>query len=86
MSENMLFRKLLWLRHGCPPRALYGDDGEMQCSVCMIDFLRDSPERIEQRFIEINKPRLAEFLKTVKPKKNKVREYFDSEEGYDPHH
>ena len=66
MSDNLLLRKLLWLRHGCPPHALYGDDGEMQCSACMIDFLRDSPDKIEQRFMEINQPRLAEFLKAIK--------------------
>ena len=38
------FRKLLWLNHGC--NNLYGDDGEMQCANCRIDFLRDSVETI----------------------------------------
>lgn len=33
-------RRLLWLRHGCPLSVLYGDDGEMQCSNCSIDFKR----------------------------------------------
>jgi len=40
-------RELLWLRHGCPIAALYGDDGEMQCSKCGIDFKRMSVEQIE---------------------------------------
>jgi hypothetical protein len=43
-------RKLLWLRHGCSINRLYGDDGEMQCNSCMIDFKRDSLEVINKRF------------------------------------
>ena len=31
-------RKVLWINHGCPVTALYGDDGEMQCSACRLDF------------------------------------------------
>ncbi|HEX2594712.1 MAG TPA: hypothetical protein VHL34_24630 [Rhizomicrobium sp.] len=30
-----------WLGHGCDIAALYADDGEMQCSACRKDFLRD---------------------------------------------
>jgi len=51
-EDNIALRKLLWLRHGCPVSALYGDDGEMQCPICMIDFLRDSPEQIESVFLK----------------------------------
>lgn len=36
------FRKALWLAHGCPVSALYGDDGELQCNCCMIDFKRNT--------------------------------------------
>ena len=36
--ENRILRKLLWLNHGHDPSALYGDDGEMQCSQCIRDF------------------------------------------------
>jgi len=43
-------RRLLWLRHGCGIHALYGDDGEMQCSTCCIDFKRDPVEEIEERW------------------------------------
>jgi hypothetical protein len=34
------FRESLWINHGCPFSALYGDDGEMQCNAndCRIDF------------------------------------------------
>lgn len=47
-------RKLLWLRHGCPINALYGDDGEMQCGICLVDFRRDSVEDIEAKFRRAN--------------------------------
>jgi hypothetical protein len=50
MSEQLKFRKLLWLRHGCPISVLYGDDGEMQCGKCGIDFIRDSVELIEKKW------------------------------------
>ena len=33
-------RRELWINHGCPFAALYGDDGEMQCGQCLIDFKR----------------------------------------------
>lgn len=45
-------RRLLWLRHGCPPSALYGDDGEMQCA-CGIDFKRKSLDGIERHWLRI---------------------------------
>ena len=47
-DENKILRKLLWLNHGCT--SLYGDDGEMQCASCMIDFKRVPVEEIEQKF------------------------------------
>lgn len=47
LEENLLARKLLWLHHGCPSSALYGDDGEMQCHACLIDFRRASFSDIE---------------------------------------
>ena len=43
-------RVSLWLRHGCPTHLLYGDDGELQCSTCGIDFKRMSPEEISERW------------------------------------
>lgn len=45
-TSKLRLRKLLWLRHGCEVSALYGDDGEMQCSSCGIDFKRTCPEAI----------------------------------------
>ncbi len=49
-KENKDLRELLWLRHGCSFPALYGDDGEMQCHHCMIDFKRDNVKKISQAF------------------------------------
>lgn len=46
-EENISLRRLLWLHHDCGMVALYGDDWEMQCSVCGVDFKRDSVEDIE---------------------------------------
>ena len=60
-NDNRVLRKLLWLNHGCPIHTLYGDDGEMQCSSCMIDFKRDAGEYNEQR-----------FMKTAAEKMNKI--------------
>jgi|GEM_PF-3428809 len=66
MKENMLLRKLLWLRHGCPPHGLYGDDGEMQCSTCGLDFKRNKAEFIERKWIEENNPKMKEFFEKQK--------------------
>lgn len=40
-------RRLLFLQHPCSGK--YGDDGEMQCGSCLIDFKRDEVETIHQR-------------------------------------
>lgn len=47
-AELERLRELLWLRHGCEITSLYGDDGEMQCSKCLIDFKRNSIEDISK--------------------------------------
>jgi hypothetical protein len=37
-------RRFLWMNHGCPPAALEGDEGEMQCNAedCHLDFKREA--------------------------------------------
>jgi len=45
-EERYRLRFLLWLRHGCEITALYGDDGEMSCGKCGIDFKRFTVEQI----------------------------------------
>jgi len=52
-DDIQILRKLLWLKHGCSSAFLYGDDGEMQCSRCVIDFKRDSISSIEDKFNHI---------------------------------
>lgn len=59
---DLLLRTLLWLTHGCPSSALYGDDGERQCSACGIDFKRFTPENIEARLYERGRKRLEKEL------------------------
>ena len=54
INNEKLLRKLLWLNHGCSITSLYGDDGEMQCSKCLIDFKRNPVEDIEKRIYILN--------------------------------
>jgi len=61
LEENMTLRKLLWLNHG--HENLYGDDGEMQCPICMLDFKRDSVAKIEKRFDDIAFQHMLDFAK-----------------------
>ena len=39
-------RMALWLHHGCDHKDLYGDDAEMQCRSCALDFRRDPLDHI----------------------------------------
>jgi hypothetical protein len=55
-STELTLRRLLWLRHGHD--GLYGDDGEMQCSRCPLDFLRASPEEIDASFVRQGREQL----------------------------
>ena len=43
-QEIKAWRKALWLNHGHD--TLYGDDGEMQCPRCLLDFKRNSLDEI----------------------------------------
>jgi hypothetical protein len=47
IEADKTLRRLLCLRHGCPVEMLYGDDGELQCSACFIDFKRMTADDIE---------------------------------------
>jgi hypothetical protein len=50
-KNDLILRQLIWLNHGCDFKSLYGDDGEMQCGKCMIDFKRDPAESIRDRLV-----------------------------------
>jgi len=60
--ENKRLRYLLWIRHQGKDCYLYGDDGEMQCNACVIDFKRDTPDQIATRFMKINHSDQAKAL------------------------
>jgi|GEM_PF-3615440 len=63
-DEERIFRRLLFFMHSsCDHRNLYGDDGEMHCHTCDIDFVRDSAKDIEERISDINLAKYAESLK-----------------------
>jgi hypothetical protein len=61
-AENTTLRKLLWIRHTSTPGALYGDDGEMQCGECGIDFKRLPAAEIDRLFYEAGLRKLAAAL------------------------
>ncbi len=69
--ENEILRSLLWSRHGCSFPALYGDDGEMQCNVCMLDFKRDSAQKITETFTEMGMKKMREYTKELGKEENK---------------
>lgn len=69
VRENALLRKLLWLRHDADHFAgLYGDDGEMACGACGIDFKRLSAADIAAVFYQQGNAKLAAYLQTTKRK------------------
>ena len=73
LNGEQILRKLLWLRHGCPFPALYGDDGEMQCGNCRIDFKETSAQDIQKRFEHIGmlRFRAEQQVKPEQPQEEK---------------
>lgn len=61
-AENKKLRELLWLNHG-HTKYLYGDDGEIQCSKCGLDFKRHDIGIIAKRFSDMIFQRMLEFQK-----------------------
>lgn len=51
VSEEDKVRAFMWVNHGCAAGslALYGDDGEMQCNNCFIDFKREPIDEIMKK-------------------------------------
>ena len=64
-TENEILRSLLWLRHGCESSAKYGDDGEMQCHGCGIDFKRMPASYISEVFYEMNMKEIEKMKKVA---------------------
>ena len=52
-TKELRIRELLWITHNCGQRYLYGDDGEMQCLLCGLDFRRHSEDRIVNTFNKV---------------------------------
>lgn len=44
-----LLRREWWLNHACPVGSWYGDDGEMSCGACRLDFKRMPIEVLYER-------------------------------------
>jgi hypothetical protein len=60
-------RQELWLNHGCPNAALYGDDGEMQCNNMaahpgFYDFKRTPISEVCERVEEARRARIIKEL------------------------
>lgn len=54
-DNELELRRLLWAYHmhkRGTQALLYGDDGELQCNACLIDFKRDSIESIQNKLIK----------------------------------
>ena len=51
-SDNRKLRYLLARQHGSATHRIYGDDGELQCSACWIDFRLDTVADIERKIYE----------------------------------
>lgn len=63
-SDDAALRKELWLlhpsMHAGNSLVLYGDDGEMQCGACLIDFKRDTVAEIRLKIDRLIVERLKE--------------------------
>jgi|GEM_PF-5606551 hypothetical protein len=64
-KENLELRILLWMNHN-PQHFpdLYGDDGELQCKACKLDFKRDSPKTMAERWEKLNLQKLLQSIKS----------------------
>lgn len=51
-KDNRTLRYLLARQHDGPRHMIYGDDGELQCSACWIDFRLDTVDEIERKLHE----------------------------------
>ena len=61
-SDNRKLRHLLARQHDSAKHMLYGDDGELQCNVCWIDFRRDPVAEIERKLYEAGMRELQRMI------------------------
>lgn len=76
-AENRTLRELLWSGHG--HTGLYGDDGEMQCATCMIDYKRDSASEIERK-------RTANGQRALMARRQEEGQTMGNDTNYTPEH
>ena len=69
-NEIMKLKELLWIRHGCSFNALYGDDGEMQCSSCGLDFKRMTAKELENAWVQSNQKKFALTVNLNDPRRS----------------
>lgn len=77
MNKRIEFqiREYLWLTHG--HMGLYGDDGEMQCSECGLDYKRDDLQIVVEKANKIR-----ELVSLRKIRKDKWEKEFEDELYY----
>lgn len=51
-EESRILRYLLAMSHEGKNHRIYGDDGELQCPTCWVDFVRDSAQDIKRKIEE----------------------------------
>lgn len=51
-EESRILRYLLAMSHEGKKHRIYGDDGELQCPTCWVDFVRDSAQDIKRKIEE----------------------------------
>lgn len=51
VEENRRLRRLLALAHDSSTHRTYGDDGELFCGACRVDFVRDPVRVIEEKLV-----------------------------------
>ena len=73
-QENRLLRYMLARAHDGAGHRIYGDDGELQCPVCWIDFVRDSAHEIQRKLEEAGMRELQKAIANGEwpPKKESV--------------
>jgi len=72
-SDEMMLRRLLWAKHG-HGQYLYGDDGELQCKYCGIDFKRNSVSEIVGMFATTDMDALLDWARKEKEEKGNAEQ------------
>ena len=61
-SDNRKLRYLLARQHDSATHRIYGDDGDLQCSACRIDFRLDTVADIERKIYEAGMRELQRLI------------------------